>query len=182
MSTIKANKFQTLDGLTYNVPIQVVTSSLGTDLGTTDSATSDRTNTNASYVIASNTTTWTDTSNLQLTITPKFASSIIKLDLSAYLYSGGANRAGALRIRRGTTIVMRPHHTLTGPFSMGYDEAGANHMHHFLTSYDRPATTSPVTYTLQYRTYNGGSVHFFAQAANSNYGSLNVLTATEIAQ
>jgi hypothetical protein len=179
MSTIKTNKIQTLDGFTYHIPVQVVTSSLGADLGTT---TNDQTNNNPAWAFTSTTTTWTDTSNLQLTITPKFASSIIKLDLSAYLYSGGANRAGALRIRRGTTIVMRPHHSLTGPFSMGYNEAGGDHMHHFLTSYDRPATTSPITYTLQYRTFNGGSVHFFAQAVNSNFGSLNVLTATEIAQ
>lgn len=179
MSTIKTNKIQTLAGATFHVPIQVVTSSLGTDLGTT---TNDQTNNNPAWAFTSTTTTWADTTNLQLTITPKFANSLIRLDLSAYLYSGGANRAGALRIRRGTTIVMRPHHNATGPFSMGYNEAGGDHTHHFLTSYDSPATTSPVTYTLQYRTYNGGAVHFFAQAANNNYGALNILTATEIAQ
>jgi len=186
MSIVKTNKFQTLDGLTYNVPIQVVTSSLGTDLGTTDTSTSDRTNANASYVIASNTTTWTDTSNLQLTITPKFASSIIKLNLSIFLYSGLTNCAG-IRVKRGNKIVFRPTLNTTGPFGTGFiGTSGGNtdgDFQHYLEFYDSPATTSPVTYSLQYRAYSSATTPmWFGFQGATLYSPANYFTATEIAQ
>lgn len=182
MSIVKTNKFQTLDGMTYNVPIQVVTSSLGAaDLGTTLSATSDRTNYNASYTIASTTTTWTDTSHLQLTITPKFSNSMIKLGLCVYLNNTANNGAPGIRVIRGTKIVFRPALNTSGPFGVGYSGTGAQHSTYFFEFYDYPETTSPVTYRLQYRSYDGGSCRWFGHEGE-HWSHANYFTATEIAQ
>ena len=182
MSIVKTNKFQTLDGLTYNVPIQVVTSSLGaSDLGTTDTSTSDRTNLSPSYSITTTTTTWTDTSNLQLTITPKFSTSLIKLELSIYLRTNvTTGDAASVRIRRGNKIVWRPILDTTGPYSTFWTNTSI-HPQMAVIFMDNPQTTSPVTYTLQYRTYNGGSAQLFGPAAGS-YGNAQYLIATEYAQ
>lgn len=171
-------------GNNYNVPIQVVTSSLGTDLGTTDSATSDRTQNQVPWSIVTNTTTWTDTSNLQLTITPKFSNSLIKLGLAITLNNNGNNNAAGIRVRRGNKIVFRPMINTTGPISTGYTTAGGNQWFTFFYEfYDSPATTSPVTYTLQYRAYSSAfNVVLFSGANNGDYAGANYLTATEIAQ
>lgn len=183
MSVVKTNKFQTLDGLTYCVPIQVVTSSLGTsDLGTTDSATSDRTNANPSWAITTTATTWTDTTSLQLTITPKFINSIIRLELIVYMGCEAANNAPGIRIKRGNKIIWRPQHDTTGPFGTGWTTASTLHGVWNAIAFDQPATTSPVTYSLQYRTYNGGSCRIFAYSAATAYGPSNYFIATEIAQ
>lgn len=179
MSIVKTNKFQTLDGMTYNVPIQVVSSSLGTNYGTT---TNDQTNNNVSWGISTTTTTWTDTSNLQLTITPKFSNSIIKLDLSIMLYNAANNSAG-IRIRRGTTLVWRPSFDGTGPFSTGYTGAGVLWQTFNVTTFDSPSTTSPVTYTLQYRNYtNAAACIYFSNPTAGVYATSNYLIATEFAQ
>lgn len=181
MSIVKTNKFQTLDGMTYNIPIQVVTSSLGAaDLGTTDTSTSDRTNLSPAWSIITTTTTWTDTTNLQLTLTPKFANSIIKLDLCVYLLNNSASNAAAIRIKRGNKIIWRPVMDTTGPYSLGWTSAFI-HGTYNITTYDAPATTSPTTYSLQYRTYNGGQCTLFGPSTGA-YGNSNYFTATEIAQ
>lgn len=179
MSIVKTNKIQTLDGTTYNTPIQIVKSSLGDNLGTTSN---DLTNDNPSWAFSSTTTTWTDTNNLQLTITPKFANSLIKLELSMFVHNGGTDKAAAIRVIRGTTVLFRPVYNTTGPFSLAYGSS-ARHDHVALTFFDTPNTTTPVTYRLQYRTYNGGTAsHFFSYSAASHWAPYNVLVATEIAQ
>lgn len=183
MSTIKTNKFQTLDGLTYSVPIQVITSSLGAaDLGTTDTSTSDRTNNNPAWALRSTTTTWTDTPNLQLTITPKFQTSIIRLELTVTLSTDASANAAGLRVRRGNKIVFRPAVNTTGPYGLGYSGSGGNLWSQYnVVFYDTPSTTSPVTYTLQYRTYNGGTCHWFGYVTG-DWAPANWFTATEYAQ
>jgi hypothetical protein len=181
MSTIKTNKFQTLDGLTYNVPIQVVTSSLGTaDLGTTDTSTSDRTNLTPSYSISTTTTTWTNTSNLQTTITPKFSNSIIRGELCVYLHNNSVNNAAAVRIVRGNKIIWRPIMDTTGPYSLGWSSA-FHHGTYVITFIDSPATTSPVTYSLQYRAYTGSSTFLFGPGSGG-YGNGQYFILTEYAQ
>lgn len=179
MSIVKTNKFQTLAGDTINVPLQVVKVSLGDNLGTTSN---DQTNENPSWAFSSTTTTWTDTNNLQLTITPKFASSLIKLELSMFIHNGGTSKAGAIRVVRGTTILLRPVYNTVGPFSFAFGET-ARHDHLMFTFFDTPNTTSPVTYRLQYRTYNGGTAsHFFGYSAANHWAPYNVFVATEIGQ
>ncbi len=181
MSIVKTNKFQTLNGSTINVPIQLVSTSIHTDCGTT---TNDQTNNSPStYGLTTTTTTWTDYAYMQLSITPRFATSIIKLDLSWYHYSGGNANAGALRIRRGTTIVWRPMSNSTGPFSAGYAGSSDTHMHYHISVIDSPATISPITYVIQYRTYSGGATsRFFHWDSSGHYAPPATFVATEIAQ
>ena len=182
MSIIRANKIQTVNGNTYNVPLQVVTASIHSNCGTTSN---DQTNNSpTTYGLTTTTTTWTDYPYMQLSITPRFATSIIKLDLHWYMHNGGSAQAGALRIRRGTTIVWRPMMNSTGPFSMGYQD-GTNlglHMHYGISVVDSPATTSPITYILQYRTYNGANIKFFHWDSSGHYAPPATFTAMEIAQ
>jgi len=181
MSIVSANKFKTLDGTTYNMPVQIVTTSLGAEnLGTTDTSTSDRTNLSPVWSIITTTTTWTDTSNLQLTITPKFDNSIIRLDLCVYLHNNSLSNAAAIRIKRGNKILWRPVMDTTGPYSLGWSSAYI-HGTYNITTYDAPTTTSPITYSLQYRTYNGGQCVLFGPNTGA-YGNSNYFTATEIAQ
>jgi len=186
MSTIKTNKIQTLGGFTYNVPVQVVTSSLGAaDLGTTATSTSDRTasTNNPAWVIATSTTTWTNTSTLSLTISPKFANSIIRLDLSIFAYSSGNYSCPVgVRIIRGSTIVWRPAFNTLGPYGMGFLNNSLGAFQHHITAIDSPATTSAITYSLQYRTYTGSQCHLFGYGSASDWASSNYLIATEIAQ
>lgn len=180
MSTIKTNRLQTLNGDTYNLPVQVVRSVLGGTAGTTSN---DQTNDNPAWAISTTSTTWTDTTNLQLTITPKFVNSIIKLELSIYLHNGGANRAAGIRIIRGTTIVWRPGSNSTGPYGLNFNSAGEQYLQPFITCYDSPAVVTPVTYSLQYRSYNGtGASNFFGQVGSGQYAPPNTFTAIEIAQ
>lgn len=87
--------------------------------------------------------------------------------------------------KRGNKIVYRPALTSGGaPYGHAYISPNtgtiASYFQHFFTAYDAPGTTSPVTYTIQYRSYAGGTCVFFA--ASANYASCNFLVATEIAQ
>lgn len=180
-SYAKFDVWQNTQGVNYNTPIQVVSTAIHTDCGTTSN---DQTNNSPStYGLTTTTTTWTDYAYMQLSITPKFASSKIKLDLSWYHYSGGNAYAGALRIRRGTTIVWRPMMNTTGPFSMGYAGGSDTHMHYHISVIDSPATTSSITYVLQYRTYNGGGTsRFFHWDSSGHWAPPATFTAMEIAQ
>lgn len=180
MSIISANKFKTLDGTTWNVPVQVVTSSLGTNLGTTSN---DQTNANASWSISTTATTWTDTSNLQLTMTPKFTNSLIRLELSIYSWAGGSGRGVAVRVIRGSTILYRPLIDTTGPYGMNFGDLSAHHFTSHLVFFDTPNTISPITYSLQYRTYNGVSAaRLFGLQSATSFSAANYLVATEFAQ
>ena len=177
MSIVKTNKFQTLAGDTMNVPIQVVRTSVGNQ-----ATTSAKSNENAAYAISTTTTTWTDYSFLQLTITPKFANSIIKLELCCYLNQDATTGYGGvgIRIRRGTTIVWEPQSNTTGPYGSLY--SGQVYFTPTFIVFDSPAVTTPITYILQYRTYNGTSSTLFAYPGSTQFGSINTFVATEIAQ
>lgn len=180
MSTVKANKIQLLDGTTYNVPIQVVYSVIHDEAGTTSNEQVASTNTPAT-VVSTTTTTWTDYTPLQVTITPKYANSLIKLEMFWYMY-GPVQNNGAIRIRRGTQLVWRPMSNTTGPFSMGWLSTNDMHNHYSITAMDLPNTTSPVTYIPQYRTYNGGNCRFFGWSDPNHWAPKNILIATEIAR
>lgn len=180
MSTVKANKIQLLDGTTYNVPIQVVYSVIHDDAGTTSADQTASTNFPAT-VVSTTTTTWTDYTPLQLTITPKYANSLIKLELYWYMYAPSAQN-GAIRIRRGTQLVWRPMMNTTGPFSMGHLGSSDHHGTYALSCIDIPNTTAPITYMLQYRTYSGGNCRFFGWAEGSHWAPKCTFIATEIAR
>lgn len=180
-SYAKFDVWQDTQGNTQNTVLQVVKTSLGDDLGTT---TDDNTNDFPAWVITTNTSTWTDTNNLQLSITPKFANSLIKLELCIYTGTrGNANSAG-LRVIRGDKIIFRPmHNSTTGPFSMNYHSNSNTHAIQSFVFYDTPNTTNTVTYSLQYRAYvTSSSVDIFGYGSAGHFAPLNTFSATEIAQ
>lgn len=154
-SYAKFDVWQDTQGNKQNTVVQVVKSVLGEDLGTTSS---DQTNNFPAWVITTNTSTWTDTNNLQLSITPKFANSLIRLDLCFHNGTRGNANSAAVRVIRGDKIVFRPMSNATvGPFSMNFHGSTGTHTMQSFVFYDTPNTTNTVTYSLQYRAYTTGS-------------------------
>lgn len=179
VSYAKFDVWQDTNGNKQNTVVQVVKSVLGEDLGTTAS---DQTNNFPSWVFSSTATVWTDTNNLQLTITPKFNNSLIKLDLFVFMHNiNNGNNAG-IRVLRGDKILWRPMRNATNGFSTGHLGSSSMHNHHFWTFYDTPNTTNAVTYRLQYCNYNSNVCHYFGYASANHWATTNSLTATEIAQ
>lgn len=180
-SYAKFDVWQDSQGNAQNTVLQVVKTTLGDDLGTT---TNDLTNDFPSWVITTNTTTWTDTNSLQLSITPKFANSLIKLELCIHSGARGNGNSAAIRVIRGDKIVFRPmHNSTTGPFSMNYHSNSNSHVMQSFVFYDTPNTVNIVTYSLQYRAYtSGSSVDIFGYGSAGHYAPLNTFSATEIAQ
>ena len=179
-SYAKFDVWQDSQGNAQNTVLQVVKTSLGDDLGTTSN---DNTNNFPAWVIYTNTTTWTTTNNLQLTITPKFSNSLIRLDLCVSLGISAANNSCGLRVIRGEKIVFRPMHNTTGPFDINYHSAGNEHGQRSFIFYDEPNTVETITYSLQYRAYSSAnSVAFFGWTGSGHYAPLNTFSAMEIAR
>lgn len=179
MSTIKTNRLQTLNGDTFNLPVQVVRSTVGVG-GTTSS---DLVNDNASYALAFTTTTWTDIAFLQLAITPKFVNSVIRLELHYFVNNSGNSNNAALRIRRDTTIIWQPQRNATGPYGTGHSTNSSLYMMQPLVCYDTPNTVNPITYVLQYRAYSSGSTcRLFGHPGSGEYAPVVTFAAMEFAQ
>ena len=128
---------------------------------------------------------------LSVTITPKFASSKILVQLSTYLGVDDVNGYGALvQILRGSTQICmgdaegsRPRVAGAG-YSYGHNQdifpVTANYL-------DSPNTTSATTYKVQFRSgWSGNNVHVNAPGYNGdNAGSARLtstLTIMEVAQ
>ena len=158
--------------------VQVVRSSLGNQ-GTTSSPA----NENASYALSFTTTTWTDTSLLSLTITPKFANSSLFLSLCIFANQDASDGSASpsIRIIRGSTVLFQPQTNSTGPYGLVYTNA-QNYRQMTIQCWDQPNTTSPVTYSLQYRSYNGASTaRLFGYPGSQQWSPTNFFTVMEIA-
>ena len=125
----------------------------------------------------STSTVFIDT-GFSVTITPKFASSKILLNVSGVGYS--SNHYAYLDIyRNGTTSISGSAtngNGLTGPQS--YHNAGWDSLVTFYQ--DSPNTTSAVTYNLYARTTSG--TLYLANGVNAAYPNGVYILATEIAQ
>lgn len=179
MSIVRANKIQDLNGSTYHVPVQIVR----TSVGTTGTISNSLVNADPAWAIATTTTTWTDYNYLQLTITPKFSTSIIRLELPYFTNNSGNSNNAAIRIVRGTNIVWQPMHNSVGPYGVGHSTNSALYMTQTIVCYDTPNTVSPITYIIQYRAYsNTNTVRLFAHPGATEYGPITTFTAMEFAQ
>lgn len=158
--------------------VQVVKSTLGS-IGTTSSPA----NENASYALSFTNTSWADTSLLSLTITPKFANSYMFLNLSIFYNQDAASgdASPAIRIIRGTTVLFQPQTNTTGPYGITY--ANTQHYDHkTIQCWDQPNTLSPITYSLQYRSYNGAATaRLFGYPGTQQWSPTNAFTVMEIA-
>ena len=118
------------------------------------------------------TTTSFVTTGHSVTITPKFASSKIFLNLAGgswYIEAGTAN----------TTIYRNSTHLghSTGGLAYKQGNATARYHPHSMSAYDSPNTTSAVTYTVYIKSENGTTTYY----SYPSYGIMS-LTAMEIAQ
>jgi hypothetical protein len=157
--------------------VQVVRSTLGNQ-GTTSTAA----NENASYVLSFTTTTWTDTNLLATTITPKFSNSLIFLSISVFANQDNSSgeAAPSYRIIRGTTVLWQPQTNSSGPYGLTYSSS-QHYEHNTVECWDQPNTISPITYSLQYRSYGGASIsRLFGYPGAQQWSPINCFTIMEI--
>ncbi len=112
------------------------------------------------------------TTGHSVTITPKFASSKIFLNLAGGSWYIEAGKAMVTLYRNNTHI----GHS-TGGLAYKQGNATARYHPHSASAYDSPNTTSAVTYTAYIKSENGTTTYYSYPA----YGIMS-LTAMEIAQ
>ena len=111
-------------------------------------------------------------SNITASITPKFATSKIYVNISVQSDTQASNQVGIMTIYRGGTNLASGY----ANNSLGYVWSTTSRLFSVssLQYLDSPATTSSTTYTLYFFSNNGGTIVL------SN-GSASVITLTEIA-
>ena len=122
---------------------------------------------------------YTDTA-ITASITPKFASSKILVQISCTLGmgSGDANCGIAPAIKRGSS-------TIAGNFGAQVNSATNGEYFAsvpFIQYLDSPATASATTYTLQVKTVYGTTTAYINRAYYASTGFQAVITLTEISQ
>ena len=121
-----------------------------------------------------NTTTFTDLTNLTVSITPTATSSkiLITSAIQVALDDSGGARA-YLRLLRGTTVIQ----TLAGITDNNVSSQGENYVFNFL---DSPNSTSSQTYKVQGKSTNSNLDIRFVYNANDSISTVTTLTAMEI--
>jgi hypothetical protein len=105
-------------------------------------------------------------------ISPRTTSSRVLITTSIAAYSGGTN-GGGFRIMKNGVLLFDPSGSdASGPFLL-YDTSGGTYVPIVLQYMDSPGTTSPVTYTIQARSYTGSSFQI-------NPGTISVGTSTMV--
>jgi hypothetical protein len=131
MSTVKANRWEFINGVAVNSTINVVQSTWTNAINTTST----------SYV----------STGRSLEIAPKSSTNKILITFTARLYTPSAGQEGAVAIYKNNSY-------LAGGW-MGYNSAGAHCSPATLIWLDTPNTISPTTYSIWWRT-SGGTFHF----------------------
>ena len=171
MSTMKFNKWQSVDGVTRNAVLQVVSSEISTTFSTTS-------------------TSFVDVTGMSLAITPTSATSKILCLFDIHMASSRASSVAytAIRLKRDSTVIFSPFTTnATGSYSVGVSATGSTSI--FvpsrvpITFLDTPSTTNQITYQLQTRVYDSTSsgTSLFNSAATSD-SLTSTITLMEIAQ
>jgi hypothetical protein len=138
VSTLKFNKWQSVDGVTRNAVLQVVSETISTQASTTS----------ASFV----------DSPITASITPTSATSKILISATVFcrIFKASSTFAfGALAIYRGSTVLYNPNYTdATGPRGAVWQKSSTTQSNDFfswpLQFVDSPNTTSEVTYMIKY--------------------------------
>ena len=135
MSTLKFNKWQSIDGVTRNAVLQVVQGSTSTQ------------------VVVSNSTTPTET-GLSATITPTSATSkILVMTNQAYylIASAGGGFGAGIELYRDSTLILPARRNASGLSELSINATGTSLLswldRHVITYLDSPATTSAITYS-----------------------------------
>jgi Na+/phosphate symporter len=168
---MKFNKWQSVDGVTRNAVLQVVSSEISTNF----------TSTSTSFV---------DVTDMSLAITPTSATSKILVSFNVSWYTTRSSTTGliAFQILRDSTVVFAPWvNNGTGNFALGASITGATvvtlrniNKYEFL---DNPNTTNQITYKLQGSLFSSLNSASFAVNETSTSGlNKSVITLMEIAQ
>jgi len=158
MSTLKFNKWQSIDGVTRNAVLQVVSKEVTTQTSTTS-------------------TSFVDATDMFLAITPTSATSKILVMFNVKNYGVRASSAHlwALQILRDSTIVYYPGtNNGNGNLDAAYSFSGVTNIGYIsrtdlLSFVDSPSTTNEITYKLQFCNY---------VSTNSSTVSINQSTRT----
>ena len=114
----------------------------------------------ATTQVTSSSGTYSD-SGLSATITPRFANSRIFVTVSQTIElvsigsSGGTSSSGEIRLLRGGTQLFQTLLSLNAALNSASTPNIASTHTHPINFLDSPATTSPVTYSMQQRLING---------------------------
>lgn len=172
MSTLKFNKWQSIDGVTRNAVLQVVSKEVTTQTLTTS-------------------TSFVDATDVFLAITPTSATSKILVTFNVPMFPYRSNTASlaAARLLRGTDVVFNPSLTNnTGNYFFGIGITGSTTTnirgYQTFQFLDNPATTNEITYKMQVCAYvstNGGTV-VINETGSSSGNAISVITLMEIAQ
>ena len=133
---------------------------------------------------ATSTTTsgsFTDISGMSVSITPKFNTSKIFVMITLGSISSAAGISVGFRLLRDSTAVGNAADTtLQSGFTNIYDGGDANLFsasHNFL---DSPATTSAITYKLQWRNSSGTTYLNRYSGSSDSYNGSSTITAMEV--
>lgn len=168
MSTMKFNKWQSVDGVTRNAVLQVVSKNVTTET----------TSTSASFV---------DATDMFLAITPTSATSKILVSFNVKVAGNRVSSAHfwALQILRDSTVAYAPFvNNGTGNIDTGLSLTGVTNVASLrltnqLSFLDSPATTNQITYKLQFCNYVSTSTP--STVINSS-NTTSTITLMEIAQ
>ena len=167
MSTLKFNRWQSIDGVTRNSVLQVVSTEVTTEFTSTS-------------------TTFVDATDMNLAIAPTSATSKILVTFNPSIYFARTSTSNylAVQILRDSSVVFNPSvNNGTGNILYGFSSGGATavNMRDIITLsfLDSPATTNEITYKMQACVY-----------VNTNSGTMSVnlgntastITLMEIAQ
>ena len=126
---------------------------------------------------ASTTSTSMVTTGASISITPKFSTSKIWLQINGNIYSDNGTGSPWFTIYRGATNLATG--TSVSTFGGVYNAGGGIVVPANFVAYDSPATTSSTTYTLYFRT--GSGTIYFGFPNGGAGSSAVILTAMEIA-
>ena len=168
MSTLRFNKWKSVDGVTRNTVLQVVSKNVTTDT----------TSTSAAFV---------DATDMFLAITPTSETSKILVSFTVKVAGNRVSSAHfwALQILRNSSVAYAPFvnngtgNIDTGLSLTGVTNVGSLRLTEKLSFLDSPATTSQITYKLQFCNYVNTST---PSVVINSAGTTSTITLMEIAQ
>ena len=183
MSTLFVNNLNTASGSTITVPTGKVV--VGTDAGTFKQPGSSvqlvRNQVNQGSHANSDSSSYFTIGNSVVTITPKYSNSLIRLMFSMYLHIQTGSPYYAYTVFRAisggsTTNLGDGSGGQFGMIAEGADTTDNGYRRFHLECYDAPATTSAITYTLQFKKTQGSNGLYAHSGGRQEY------IAEEIAQ
>jgi hypothetical protein len=171
MSTLKFNRWQSIDGVTRNAVLQVVSAEISTSFTTTSE-------------------TFVDVTDMSLAITPTSSTSKVLVSFTPHVNFQRSSTAQyfAHQILRDSTVIFAPWvNNGTGNFATGFSAIGATIVAQRgfipIQFLDSPATTNEIVYKLQIALYENDNSGTMTINETSTSGlQKSVITLMEIAQ